>query len=158
MCRDAEIMDLLVNIDVPDLGRAIAFYRDAFGLTVTRRFGTDMAELSGWPVGLYLLQKPAGSPGAADALRHYDRHWTPVHLDVVVDDLDAALKRALIAGARAEGAIRTETWGKIVVLADPFGHGLCLIQFLGRGYDEIAERINGAVSGFAEIKSNRNEP
>ena len=23
------------------------------------------------------------------------------------------------------------------VLADPFGHGLCLIQFLGRGYDEI---------------------
>ena len=72
--------------------------------------------------------------------------------------LDAALKRALTAGARAEGAIRTETWGKIVVLADPFGHGLCLIQFLGRGYDEIAERINGAVLGFAEIKRNRNEP
>jgi hypothetical protein len=45
-----------------------------------------------------------------------------------------------------------------VVLADPFGHGLCLIQFLGRGYDEIAERINGAVSGFAKIKRNRNEP
>jgi predicted enzyme related to lactoylglutathione lyase len=141
-------MDLLVNIDVPDLGRAIAFYRDAFGLTVTRRFGTDMAELSGWPVGLYLLQKPAGSPGAAGALRHYDRHWTPVHFDVVVDDLDAALKRALVAGARAEGVIRTEAWGKIVVLADPFGHGLCLIQFLGRGYDEITERINGAVSGL----------
>ena len=29
-------MDLLVNIDVPDLATAIAFYRDAFGLTVTR--------------------------------------------------------------------------------------------------------------------------
>jgi len=149
-------VDLLVNIDVPDLSRAIAFYRDAFGLSVTRRFGMDGAELTGWPARLYLLQKPAGSPGAADALRHYDRHWTPVHLDVVVDDLDAALKRALAAGARAEGAIRTEVWGRIVVLADPFGHGLCLIQFLGRGYDEIAERINGAVLGFAEIK--RNEP
>jgi lactoylglutathione lyase len=23
-------------------------------------------------------------------------------------------------------------------LADPFGHGLCLIEFRGRGYDEIA--------------------
>src|SRR5690348_10234666 len=111
-CKDAEIMDLLINIDVPDLGRAIAFYRDAFGLTVTRRFGADVVELSGWPVGLYLLQKPAGSPGAAGALQHYDRHWTLVHLDVVVDDLDAALKRALAAGAQAEGTIRTEAWGK----------------------------------------------
>jgi hypothetical protein len=25
-----------------------------------------------------------------------------------------------------------------VVLADPFGHGVCLIQFLNRGYDEVA--------------------
>jgi len=129
-------MDLLVNIDVPDLGRAIAFYRDAFGLTVARRFGADVAELNGWPVRLYLLQKPAGSPGAAGALRHYDRHWTPVHLDVVVDDLDAALEQALAAGARIEGDIRTEAWGRIVVLGDPFGHGLCLIQFLGRGHDD----------------------
>jgi predicted enzyme related to lactoylglutathione lyase len=147
-------MDLLVNIDVPDLERAIAFYGDAFGLIVTRRFGKDGAELSGWPVRLYLLQKPAGSPGAADALRHYERHWTPVHLDVVVDDLEAALERALAAGARAKGALRTEAWGKIIVLADPFGHGLCLIQFLGRGYDEIAERINGTAPGpAAEVES-----
>jgi len=140
-------VDLLVNIDVPNLGHAIAFYGNAFGLTVTRRFGVDGAELSGWPVRLYLLQKAAGSPAAAGALRRYDRHWTPVHLDVVVDDLDATLERALAAGARAETEIRTEAWGRIVVLADPFGHGLCLIQFLGRGYDEIAKRIDGTVSG-----------
>jgi hypothetical protein len=25
-------------------------------------------------------------------------------------------------------------------MADPFGHGFCLIQFLGRGYDEIADQ------------------
>jgi hypothetical protein len=29
-------------------------------------------------------------------------------------------------------------WGRIAHMADPFGHGLCLIQFLGCGYDEIA--------------------
>ena len=57
---------------------------------------------------------------------------------MVVNDLDAALARALAAGARTETAIRTEPWGRIVVLADPFGHGLCLIQFLGRGYEEIS--------------------
>jgi predicted enzyme related to lactoylglutathione lyase len=139
-------MDLLVNIDVPDLGRAIAFYGNAFGLAVTRRFGAEGAELSGWPVRLYLLEKPAGSPAAADAVRRYDRHWTPVHLDVVVDDLDAALERALAAGARAETEIRTEPWGRIVVLADPFGHGLCLVQFRGRGYDEITGCTDGTVA------------
>ena len=25
--------------------------------------------------------------------------------------------------------MRTSAWSKIVVLADPFGHGLCLIEF-----------------------------
>ena len=130
--------DLLVNIDVPDLARAVAFYTAAFDLKVTRRFGTDAAELSGWPVRAYLLQKPEKSIGAGDDARRYDRHWTPVHLDVVVDDIAAALSRAVVAGARAETDIRTAAWGRIVVLADPFGHGICLIEFLGRGYDEIA--------------------
>jgi lactoylglutathione lyase len=58
---------------------------------------------------------------------------------VVVDDVAAALHRAVAAGARAETDIRIELWGKIVVLADPFGHGFCLIEFLGRGYDEISD-------------------
>jgi predicted enzyme related to lactoylglutathione lyase len=132
-------MDLLVNIDVPDLTRAVAFYTEAFGLTVTRRFGATAVELSGWPVRLYLLQQPGGSLGAGENPRRYDRHWTPIHLDVVVDDLAAALSRAVTAGARIETQIRTMVWGKIVVLADPFGHGLCLIEFRGRGYDEIAD-------------------
>jgi len=34
--------------------------------------------------------------------------------------------------------VREAAWGRIVQLADPFGHGWCLLQFLGRGYDEIA--------------------
>jgi predicted enzyme related to lactoylglutathione lyase len=130
-------MDLLVNIDVPDLARAIAFYTDAFGLTLTRRLGPGAAELSGWPARLYLLQQPSGSRGAGNDLRHYDRHWTPVHLDVVVEDIATTLSQAVAAGARAETAIRTEPWGRIASISDPFGHGLCLIQFLGRGYDEI---------------------
>ena len=135
-------MALLVNIDVPDLARAITFYREAFGLAVTRRLGAEAVELGGWPVRLYLLQKPEGSLAAADRRRRYDRHWTPVHLDVVVPDIENALARAEAAGARAETEIRTAAWGKIAVLADPFGHGFCLIEFLGRGYDEIAGRAD----------------
>jgi predicted enzyme related to lactoylglutathione lyase len=131
-------MDLLVNIDVPDVATAERFYVAAFGLTPSRRFGDEGVELTGWPTKVYLLQKPAGTVGAGGDVRRYERHWSPVHLDVVVEDVGAALAQALAAGAVAETKIRTASWGKIVVLADPFGHGICLIQFLGRGYDEIA--------------------
>jgi predicted enzyme related to lactoylglutathione lyase len=132
-------MSLLINIDVPDLERAIAFYTRAFGLGVKRRFGDQAVELSGWPVPAFLLQKAAGSLGAGEHRRSYDRHWTPVHLDIVVDEIEAALSRAVAAGAVLEREVRTAAWGKIAGLADPFGHGLCLIEFLNRGYDEIAD-------------------
>ena len=56
----------------------------------------------------------------------------------MVDDIDAALARALAAGARLEGEVQTRAWGKMALLADPFGHGCCLLQFLGRGYDALA--------------------
>ncbi len=56
-------------------------------------------------VRLYLLQMVEGSAGAYESLHRYDRHWTPVHLDVVVDNLEAVLSRALAVGARAETKI-----------------------------------------------------
>lgn len=131
-------MKLLLNLDVPDLAAAERFYVDAFGLRPARRFGADVVELLGADTPVYLLRKEPGSTGAGTARRDYSRHWTPLHCDVVVADLDAALARALAAGARQEGGVREAAWGRIVALADPFGHGWCLLQFLGRGYDEIA--------------------
>ena len=131
-------MHLLLNIDVPELAQAERFYAEAFGLTRGRRFGTDALELLGAQYPIYLLRKSAGSIGAGVAARDYLRHWTPLHVDVVVEDLDAALIRAVAAGATQEGAVREAGWGRIVQLADPWGHGWCLLQFLGRGYDEIA--------------------
>lgn len=134
-------MDLLVNIDVPDLAAAETFYTAAFGPTVTRRFGGGGVELSGLPVRIYLLEKAEGSVGAGDEPRRYVRHWTPVHLDLVVEDLDPALAQALAAGATLDSEPRSHAWGRIAVLADPFGNGFCLLQFLNRGYDEIAPAI-----------------
>ncbi len=131
---------LLVNIDVDDLERAMDFYGAAFGLRVGRRFGALGAELLGASSAIYLLAKPAGSRASAatDQRRDYGRHWTPVHLDFVVPALEAALQRAERAGARLEGSPETHRWGRIAHLADPFGNGFCLIEFIGRGYDEIA--------------------
>jgi predicted enzyme related to lactoylglutathione lyase len=140
---------LLVNIDVDDLVRAVAFYCEAFGLSVGRRFGAFGVELLGGSCPVYLLVKAPGT-GASPVVsqrRDYARHWTPVHLDFVVDDLDAALARAQRAGAVPEGEVRSHSWGRIAQLADPFGHGFCLIQFQGRGYDEIADDDGGPPSG-----------
>lgn len=130
-------MGLLLNIDVPDIEAAERFYCAAFGLSVGRRFGADFVELLGWPSPLYLLKKAAGTSGAGQDLRRYDRHWTPIHPDVVVEDLDGALARAVAAGAVVEHPPRDAPYGRIAMLADPFGHGLCLIQFNASGYDAL---------------------
>jgi lactoylglutathione lyase len=129
---------LLVNIDVADLAAARDFYVAAFGWTVGRRLGPTVLEILGAEVPIYLLAQPAGTPSAPGAApRSYERHWTPVHLDVAVEDLDTALTRALGAGAKQESEILEQVWGRLVRLADPFGNGLCLLQFLGKGYDEL---------------------
>ena len=69
--------------------------------------------------------------------RDYRRHWTPVHLDFVVEDLGAAVRRAEGAGAVLEGGIQEKKWGRLANMADPFGNGLCFLEFQGRGYDEL---------------------
>jgi len=51
---------------------------------------------------------------------------------------EAAVSWAIEAGATIEGETQTHNWGRIAHMADPFGHGICFIQFLGRGYDEIS--------------------
>jgi predicted enzyme related to lactoylglutathione lyase len=131
-------VSLLVNIDVDDLARAERFYCDGLGLKVGRRF-EGWTELVGAAAPIYLLPKAAGSPvsPAAAQKRDYARHWTPVHLDFVVDDIAAALERAVKAGASVEGAPTKHAYGLLALLADPFGNGFCLLQFTGRGYDEI---------------------
>jgi predicted enzyme related to lactoylglutathione lyase len=133
-------VQVLINLDVDDLGEATKFYQAAFGLKVGRRFGDDGIELVGTSAPIYLLAKAAATSatGPPSQLRKYDRHWTPVHLDFVVNEIDAAVGRAVDAGARLERPISTHSWGRLALMADPFGHGFCLVQFLGRGYDEIS--------------------
>jgi len=132
-------MSLLINIDVPDAETGERFYTEAFGLKGGRRFGKDFVELLGWDAPVYLLTKKAGTVGAGGDLRRYERHWTPFHLDVVVDNVDVAVARAIKAGAKLEAPARDAPYGRIAMLADPFGHGLCLLQFSERGYDALLE-------------------
>jgi hypothetical protein len=45
-----------------------------------------------------------------------------VVVNVDVDDMEKAI----------------EFWGHLAMMSDPFGHGFCVLQFSGNGYDEVA--------------------
>jgi len=122
---------IVINIDVPELAPAIGFYTRALGLTHTRTLDDDVAELTGASATIYLLQKAAGTPAVIlPAIeRAYVRHWTPVHFDLVVDDAEAAARRALAAGAKQETGQVHWRGSHCVSFSDPYGHGFCLIEF-----------------------------
>lgn len=132
-------MDILVNIDVENMAAAKQFYTSALDLKVGREFDKSFVELVGASSRIYLLQKAEGTAPIPrhDPVRDYDRHWTPVHIDFVIDNIEKYVQRAHDAGATIESEIKTEAYGKIAYCGDPFGNGFCLLQFTGRGYDEL---------------------
>jgi len=131
-------MKILMNIDVPELNPAITFYCAALGLQHNRTLDEDVAELMGASSIIYLLQHPSGSAASTRSreLRRYSRHWTPVHIDFVVDDIQQAIKRALDAGAILESECVEWKGSTCVTFSDPFGHGFCLIEFAEETYRE----------------------
>jgi predicted enzyme related to lactoylglutathione lyase len=118
-----------VSIDVPDLEEGIRFYGGVFGFAeVTRPFPT-MAVLDANNVTVCMHQKAFGtksSIGGAE-LRHYARHWTPVHLDLHVSDLDAVLTKVRAEGGTVENEFRTQGPSPVAFCSDPFGNGFCVI-------------------------------
>lgn len=132
--------EVLINVDVPDLRAGILFYQAGLGFARKRRlFEGTVAEMTLGGTRIFLIEKKSGSPAVAGTAltRDYANHWTPVHLDIVIDDLDAAVARAVGAGAEPPTAVGRHDWGDIATLRDPFGHGFCLIAFKGRGYDGV---------------------
>ena len=43
------------------------------------------------------------------------------------------MEKAIAGGAQLEKPIVTLKWGRLALMADPFGHGFCFVQFLGEG-------------------------
>lgn len=82
---------LLINIDMPDLKAGIAFYCDGLDFGLRRLlFDRSVAEMTFDGTRIFLIQQNEGStaiPGVT-AIRGYEAHWTPVHLDIVVVELD----------------------------------------------------------------------
>ena len=121
------------SVDVPDLEAAVEFYTEGLGFDAVGRVWEDAFELRGAGVRVDLLERAPGTDATPDdaddeSVRSYDRHWTPVHLDLEVDDVDAAVERAVAAGATLESGPTSFDGETIATCADPFGNGFCLIE------------------------------
>ena len=119
-----------VSIDVPSLAAALPFYERVFGFVEKARPFATMAILDANNVTICVHEKSAGSrptPRGPD-VRRYERHWTPVHLDLHVPDLDAVLERLRAEGGVVENEFRTQGPMPVAFCSDPFGNGFCVIE------------------------------
>jgi predicted enzyme related to lactoylglutathione lyase len=132
-----------VYIEIDDLERGIGFYVDGVGLSIARRLTPRWVELAGAQVPIHLLARPEPEfeTGEHVLRKDFGRHWTPIHLDFVVDDLDAAVERAVRAGATLERRVDHPGFWRLAALADPFGHGFDLIEHPEAGYSRLAARL-----------------
>lgn len=117
------------SIDVPDLEAGLRFYGGVFGFTESARPFATMAVLAAENATICIHAKPAGTKPApeSDDVRRYERHWTPVHLDLHVEDFDAVLARIRGEGGRIESEYRTEGPRPAAFCSDPFGNGFCVM-------------------------------
>ncbi len=122
------MIKLSVSIDVPNLQQAESFYVEALGCQRVRHQG-DMAVVRSDNADLYLLHREPGTQplASSEVSRNYERHWTPVHLDFLCDNVTEIVTKIEKFGGSHEGG-ESGDWGSIAYCADPFGNGLCLIN------------------------------
>ncbi|TMJ73556.1 MAG: VOC family protein [Alphaproteobacteria bacterium] len=134
------MIEVHAYIDVAELERGIAFYCDGLGLSLKRRLSPSWVELEGGNLPIFLLgnRSPTVQLGGTQIRRDFGRHWTPVHLDFIVPDIDAAVARLTALGAALDRPIQDADYGRMANMADPFGNGFDLIEFSGSGYDAVS--------------------
>jgi catechol 2,3-dioxygenase-like lactoylglutathione lyase family enzyme len=110
-----------ISIDCPEPDRLAAFYRDLLGLEeVFATHDRGIVSLAGAGPMLTLMRVDSYvAPSWPAGPQHQQ-----MHLDVAVDDLDAAVAGALALGATEAGhQPAAQAWR---VLLDPVGHPFCL--------------------------------
>lgn len=117
-----------ICIDVPDIEKATKFYTEVVGCKVKMQ-KENSTEMSVDNSTIYLIEREENSNpliGDSDS-RRYTRHWTPVHLDFHVTDIDKAMSLVHEFGGKLEGKEEGD-WGTAAFCADPFGNGFCMIK------------------------------
>ena len=123
------MVKISVSIDVSNLKKAETFYVEALGCKKVRDQGSNMVVLSVENSDIYLQEKEPGTKPliSSSVVRDYGRHWTPIHLDFICDNVDELVLKILKYGGLHEGGDSGD-WGSIAYCADPFGNGFCVIN------------------------------
>ena len=133
---------------------AIDFYKNAFGAEEVMRLAGPNARLMHGAVSIN---------GSMVMLVDENRDWgllspkalggTPVTLTLNVPDVDAAVERAVAAGARITMPVADQFWGdRYGIVQDPFGHNWAMATPLGAPMSEteLREAAAGAMCGSQE--------
>jgi PhnB protein len=104
-------------------GKAMEFYKNAFGAKETMRFenefGFGHAEMTiGDSVIMFAEEWPEGGRFSAETWGH-----SPVTMNIIVPDVDAFVEHAVAAGAKLVSPPRDQFYGyRDATLLDPFGY------------------------------------
>ena len=111
---------------VHDVGRSLAFYESAFGLS--RRFLHESGmygELETGDTTLAFAAEVVAQSNFTDGFQPADPSLPPAASEVAfaTPDVQGAFERALLAGAVAAATPKTKPWGQTVAyVRDPDGH------------------------------------
>ncbi|MDZ4673850.1 MAG: VOC family protein [Gemmatimonadota bacterium] len=135
-----------VHLKVADLDRAIAFYRDVLGFTLTQRYGSQAAFLSAGGyhhhIGLNTWESLGGAPPAQGTTGLY-------HVAILYPgrrELAVALRRVLDAGIALDGA-SDHGVSEALYLRDPDQNGVELYRDRPKGewpVDETGQLVMGS--------------
>lgn len=119
--RENAITSVNVRYMVHDVEQALAFYTKALGFTLLSKTPPAFADVARGELRL-LLSGPTSSAGRLmpDGKRPEPGGWNRIQL--VVDDLEAEVKRLRAAGVRFRNEIISGPGGQQVLLEDPSGN------------------------------------
>jgi predicted enzyme related to lactoylglutathione lyase len=106
----------VVYLYVSDLERSASFYRDVLGVPLEGDGDWQEASLGGVRFALHRAHEGVGPLSSGT-----------IHVNLEVDDIDAAAERLRAAGVEAGETMR-EDWGSALELIDPDGYRLYLYQ------------------------------
>jgi predicted enzyme related to lactoylglutathione lyase len=116
-----------ITLDCADAEQLAAFYSRVFGWEITARDGVGWIQLRDpdGGVGLNIQAETTYAPPVWP--EHADAQAKMMHFEVLVDDLDAAVRLVLESGgdqARHQPPDRDQA--RIRIMLDPAGHPFCL--------------------------------
>ena len=117
-----------ICIDVSDINKATSFYTQVLGCRIKTE-KENSAELEVDNSTIYLVEMAEYSNPLIEGSdsRRYSRHWTPVHLDFHVTEIETSISLLREFGGKLEGQ-KSGDWGTAAFCADPFGNGFCMIE------------------------------